>query len=908
MEWGEDTGMNEAQTRTELIDGELIKCGWNIQDHTRVIEEYEIELDDTLPPHFDRTKRYVDYALLNKTGQIIAIVEAKRNSKAVGSAKTQAEYYARRIKNVQGFAPFIYITNGLEIEFWDSENYPIRKVLSYHSLDDLETYRKRNDNDIILSSELLNKEIAGRYYQVNAIAKTLETLNDKHRSILWVMATGTGKTRTVISLVDILLRQGFIKRVLFLADRRELARQAMDNFKEHLPDQSRQRIETENFEKDKRLYVSTYQTMMSLLKKTDISQGFFDLIIADESHRSIYNYYGQLFLKFDAIKLGLTATPVDFIDRDTFQFFGTEKGNPTFAYTYEEAIQDGYLSDYEVMSIQTKFQEEGIKFDLLSEEEKEKLRNSGYIEEDIDYEGSHIEQIVVNTDTNRKILTTFMKHCYYHPISNLPSKTILFAVSKKHAYRLEKLFNELFPQYHSKVAKVIVSELNNTDELIKEFRDVNSGFNIAISVDMLDTGIDVPSIMNLVFAKPVFSRAKFWQMIGRGTRLYDEVFHKEKFVIFDFWGNFEYFNQKPQGFEPGEQISLNRKIFNENIQLLKGLDGEEFETIKEEVKSQIEALPRDDFFIKSKATLLSIVNREFYNNLKANLMKLGEISELLDRMEIKEPQDLQFRIKVKKLQNAKIRKDNKAIEKRINSILKDIAKLRVNKSLSIVNKHIELLDEAIEGRYWAELDFQTTNETTDILAPLMKYKSKEKIEIGYFDFEDEIDTSNIKTTKPLNPSIDLTAYEAHILDVIQKLVNNSPALQQLFVMGTLTPTQIETLKNELLSEQIEIEQLSEMFECKSNDIIDIFNKIIHQKEYKLPYLLDDFLAKHSLTSKQVEFIKAIKHYVQEKRDIERKDLTQNPFTKFHKMGIQGMFHGSIMKDLVAIIDDDRKEA
>lgn len=895
--------MNEAETRTNLIDDELNKCGWNIQDITKVVEEYEIELDDDLPQFFDRTKRYVDYVLLNKTGHIIAIVEAKRENKAVGSAKTQAEYYVRRIKNKQGFAPFIYITNGLEIEFWDSENYPIRKVLSYHSLDDLETYRKRNDNNIKLSAELLNKDIAGRYYQVNAITRSLETLSNKHRSILWVMATGTGKTRTIISLVDILLRQGFIKRVLFLADRRELARQAMDNFKEHLPHQSRQRIETENFEKDKRLYVSTYQTMMSLLKKTDISQGFFDLVVADESHRSIYNYYGQLFLKFDAIKLGLTATPVDFIDRDTFQFFGTEKGNPTFAYTYEEAIEDEYLSDYEVMSIQTKFQEEGIKFELLSKEDQEKLKNSGYTEEDVNYEGSAIERMVINDDTNRKILTTFMDNCYYHPITNLPSKTILFAVSKKHAYRLEQLFNELFPQYHSKVAKVIVSELNNTEELIKEFRDVDSGFNIAISVDMLDTGIDVPSIMNLVFAKPVFSRAKFWQMIGRGTRLYDEVFHKDKFVIFDFWGNFDYFNENPDGFEPGEQISLNRKLFNENISLLKQLHGDEFEYIKDEVKSQIESLPKEDFFIKSKATLLSKVNEDFYNNLKANLMGLGNISELIDRIEVKEPLELQFRVKVKKLQNVKAKDDVKLIEKYIDSILIDIEKLRVNKSLSAVNTHIELLDKASAGQYWYEIDFSTTNEITDIIAPLMKYKSRVEIVVGHFDLEDYIDSTNVTAPKPLHSSVDLKAYDEHILKVIQRLVNESPTLQQLFVGGTLSDKDVEALKDELLKENIEVEQLSEMFECKSNDIIDIFRSIINKKEYKLPHLLDNFLQTHKLSSKQIDFIKAIKHYVEEKHDITRKDLTENPFTKFHKIGIQGMFQGSVMNELLVIIDD-----
>ena len=895
--------MNEAQTRINLIDNELIRCAWNVNDVSKVIQEYAIELDDDLPPFFDRTKRYVDYALLNKAGHIIAIVEAKREGKAVGSAKTQAEYYVRRIKNTQGFAPFIYITNGHEIEFWDSENYPIRKVLSYHSLDDLETYRKRNDNNIKLSPELLNRDIAGRYYQANAITKAIEALNDKHRSVLWVMATGTGKTRTIIALVDVLLRAGFIKRVLFLADRRELARQAMDNFKEHLPHQSRERIETDSFEKDKRLYVSTYQTMMSLLKKTDISQGFFDLIIADESHRSIYNYYGQLFLKFDAIKLGLTATPVDFIDRDTFSFFGTQKGNPTFAYTYEEAIKDGYLCDYEVMSIQTKFQEEGIKFNLLSKEEQEKLKNSGFSEEDIDYEGSSIEKMVINDDTNRKILTTFMDNAYFHPISNLPSKTIIFAVSKQHAYRLETLFNELFPQYHSKVAKVIVSELNNTEELIKEFRDVNSGFNIAISVDMLDTGIDVPSIMNLVFAKPVFSRAKFWQMIGRGTRLYDEEFKKEKFVIFDFWNNFEYFNENPEGFEPSEQISLNRKIFNENMSMLKGLEGEAFEQIKEEIKSQINALPREDFFVKSKATLLSSVNEEFYNNLKSNIVALGNISELIDRIEIKEPQELQFRLKVKKLQNVKIKEDTKLIEKIIETILVDVEKLKLSITLSEVKAHSELLERVSEARVWYEMDFSATNETTDILAPLMKYKSKREVKVGHFDLEDFIDTSKIESVKPLHSSVELKAYEEHIKQVIQTMVNESPTLQQLFVGAQLSDEEIEGLKNELLQEEIEVEQLGDIYECKSSDLVEVFKAIINKKEFRLPHLLDTFLTNHSLSSKQIDFIKAIKHFVEEKHDIKRADLVKNPFTKFHKMGIQGMFQGSLMNELVEIIDD-----
>ena len=893
--------MNEAQTRTNLIDDELVKCGWNVNDITKVIQEYEIELDGDLPKFFDVSKRFVDYVLLNKTGKIIAIVEAKRENKAIGSAKTQAEYYVRRIKNVQGFAPFVYITNGLEIEFWDTENYPIRKVLSYHSHEDLETYRKRNDNNIKLSSELLNKTIAGRYYQVNAITKTLETLEQKHRSILWVMATGTGKTRTIISLVDILLRQGFIKRVLFLADRRELARQAMDNFKEHLPNQSRERIQTGSFEKDKRLYVSTYQTMMSLLKNTDISQGFFDLIIADESHRSIYNYYGQLFLKFDAIKLGLTATPVDFIDRDTFTFFGTDKGNPTFAYTYEEAIEDKFLSPYDVVDVKTNFLSDGIRFNLLPKEEQERLLVDGYSGEEIDFEGSSIEKMVKNDDTNRLILTTLIEDGYKNPLTNLPAKTIIFAINKQHAYRLEKIFNELYPHYKSQVAKVIVSELNNTDELMKEFRDEKSQFNIAISVGMLDTGIDVPSIMNLVFAKPIYSKAKFWQMIGRGTRLYDGDFKKEKFVIFDFWGNFEYFNEKPSGEKPSEQKSLHREIFEQNLALLKNLDFKNATIIKKEIQEQIQSIPQDDYYVKSNRGLL----KPFIDDFESNLANLSTISKLFDRVSVQNYSELRFRLQTKKLHTYKVIQDDDKLQKSIEKVVTDVLKLQ--KNITEVQKQESLIEEAKEGVFWLECDFVEINAVTNILAPLMIYKSKSgEIQEYHFDLKDAIKS---KTNISINhPSVDIKAYEAHILQVLQRVTNESPSLQKLFLGIPLEDEDIEALKNELLKEEIEVEKLSEMFTCKSNDIVEIFKAIINKKEYKLPYLLDTFLQTHTLSSNQIDFIKAIKHYVEEKHDIQRTDLVKNPFTKFHKMGIQGMFKGSLMNELVAIIDDKEEEA
>lgn len=893
--------MGEAQTRKELIDTELRKCGWDINDGTKVVLEYEIDLDDTLPANFNRSFRYVDYVLLNRQNKIIAIVEAKDKHKSVEQAKSQAEYYARRIANVQGFAPFIYITNGLEIEFWDSQHQPIRKVLSYHTLEDLEWLKFRNENKHPLSTELLNRSIANRHYQVEAITKGLEAYDSNKRSALWVMATGTGKTRTIIAFIDILLRSKFVKRVLFLADRTALVKQALDNFKTHLPDQSRERITTSEFEKDKRIYASTYQTMVSLMGKLDISQGFFDIIIADESHRSIYNHYGQVFLKFDALKMGLTATPVEFIDRDTYKFFGADAGNPTFAYTYEEAIQEGYLVNYEVLNVKTNFLANGIRFDALSAEEQEKLRNSGYTEEEINFEGSAVERAVLNDDTNREILKSFMANCYKDPKTNLPAKTIVFAINKAHAYRLVKLYDELFPEHNSKVAKVIVSEISNADELIKEFSVEDSGFNIAISVDMLDTGIDVPSVMNLVFAKPVYSKAKFWQMIGRGTRLYEnEYFTKEKFLILDYWGNFDYFNEKPEGFQPTEQISVNRAIFNQNIQLLKSYTGEAFESIKSEVKAQIASLPQEDYFVKQRRKDLSDFNPMFWDNLQLNIAMLSGISDLMDRMTSEDDYDLRFRLKVKKLQFTKSKDDKKAIEKEIDNIINDI--LRLNHTISEVAKHAELIEKATNGAYWYELSFKDTQSTTDILAPLMKYKSKIIREQYHFDLDDYI-ASTSKTT--INtPSINLKEYEERIAKVIQQLTDSSPALQKLFVGVELDADDVRSLSDTLLGEGIEVDKLGEVYRIQSGDLIDIFSHILERKEYKLPHLLNRFIQTHTLNSNQIEFVNAIKHYIREKHDIHRKDLMENPFTKFHKHGILGLFNQSQQIEIVKIIEGE----
>jgi type I restriction enzyme R subunit len=430
---------------------------------------------------------------------------------------------------------------------------------------------------------------------------------------------------------------------------------------------------------------------------------------------------------------------------------------------------------------------------------------------------------------------------------------------------------------------------------MKQFRDESSEFNIAISVGMLDTGIDVPSIMNLVFAKPIYSKAKFWQMIGRGTRLYDGDFKKEKFVIFDFWGNFEYFNQKPSREIPKEQKSLHREIFEQNLELLKHLSQEDAVTLKNEIKEHIKSIPRNDYYVKTQMATLA----PFIDDFENNISRLDTISKLFDSITVKNYSELRFRLQTKKLQTHKSIQDDEKLQKSIEKVVTDV--LRLQRTITAVQENEKLLDEANEGLFWLELDFAQINAVTNIVAPLMIYKSKNETKEYHFDLKDAIKS---KTEIKINHlSVDLKMYEEQIRKTIQKMVNQSPTLQQLFVGATLSEDEIEILKNELLQEDIEVEQLSQVYACKSKDLVEILRAIISKKEYKLPYLLDNFLKTHTLSSNQIEFIRAIKHYIEEKHDITRKDLTQNPFTRFHKAGIQGMFQGSLMNELLMIIDD-----
>ena len=615
----------EAQTRSELIDSQLAQSGWNVKDPAQVIEEFDILTPLPMGVAEPRTPyeghQFSDYVLLGKDRKPLAVVEAKKTSKDAALGREQAKQYCCNIqKNLGGELPFCFYTNGHEIYFWDLDNYPPRKIVGFPTRDDLERFQYIRRNRKPLTQELINTSIAGRDYQIRAIRAVLEGIEQKKRDFLLVMATGTGKTRTCIAMVDALMRAGHAEKVLFLVDRIALREQALSAFKEHLSHEPRwPNVGEKLIAKDRRIYVSTYPTMLNIIRdeSQQLSPHFFDFIVVDESHRSIYNTYKEVLDYFKTITLGLTATPTDIIDHNTFQLFHCEDGLPTFAYTFEEAVNNvpPYLCSFQVMKIQTRFQMEGISKRTISLEDQKKLLLEGKEIEEINFEGSQLEKQVINKGTNALIVKEFMEECIKDPNGVLPGKTIFFCSTKAHARRIEEIFDKLFPQYKGELAKVLVSDdprVYGKGGLLDQFTNSDMP-RVAISVDMLDTGIDIREIVNLVFAKPVYSYTKFWQMIGRGTRLLETskpkpwCIEKEVFLILDCWDNFEYFKLQPKGKELKPQLPLPVRLVGLRLDKI-----EKAETLKEGIVEQISELPLSINFVKAEEALIRAAQTNHY--------------------------------------------------------------------------------------------------------------------------------------------------------------------------------------------------------------------------------------------------------------------------------------------------------
>ena len=616
--------LSEFKTRKIYIDVDLKLMGWKFTGpDADVQEEYRVEDMAGVPGQ----PGFCDYVLFGKDGLPLAVVEAKRTSKDPNIGRKQAVLYADCLERKFGRRPMMFTTNGFETYFWDDRTAPQRKVSGIFSKDDLQKLMNRRTERMDLMGVSIDDKITDRYYQKEAIRAVCEQITQGFRKHLLVMATGTGKTRTASSLTDVLSRGKWVTNILFLADRTALVKQAKDDFKNYLPDMSLCNLCSNKDDRNARIVFSTYPTILNAIDDTKSKDGrqlftpaHFDLIIIDESHRSIFKKYRAIFEYFDAFMVGLTATPKTDVDRNTYDFFEMEHGVPTYAYDYETAVQqDHVLVPYYNYEVKTRFLEEGISYDDLSEEDKERYEDDfiedGQLPDFIP--SAALNKFVFNETTVDIVLQDLMDRGIKVAGGDRLGKTILFAQNKRHAEFILERFNKLYPQYRGSFAQRVICDDAYAQTIIDDFKQPEKEPHIAVSVDMMDTGIDVPECVNLVFFKKVRSKAKFWQMIGRGTRLckglacVDQIdgtySDKRRFLIFDYCGNFEYFRQHKEGYETRETKTLSENIFGKQIKIAMALQesafaGEDYQTWRKEIVNtchrQILALSPDLIAVK----------------------------------------------------------------------------------------------------------------------------------------------------------------------------------------------------------------------------------------------------------------------------------------------------------------------
>lgn len=925
--------INEAQTRREIIDKNLEKAGWKINDPSCVSLEFDIyleksEIDNEFRDEFT-DHQFVDYLLLGKDSKPLAVVEAKRTSKDARLGKEQALQYAKAIEEKLGEdRPFVFYTNGYDIFFWDSDNFPPRKIYGFPTREDLERLRFLRKEKTPLSVELINTAISGRSYQIEAIRSILEGVEANKRKFLMVMATGTGKTRTCLSLLDVLMRAKWAQRVLFLVDRVALGIQASDDFKEFLSNAPIWPKEGEKeFSFDRRVYVTTYPTMMNIIENENkyISPFFFDVIVADESHRSIYNVYKNILTYFDAYQIGLTATPTNNIAHDTFELFECESGDPTFAYTFEEAIEHipPFLCDFEVLDVQSKFQLEGIKADNLPYEIQSKLIEEGKDIEDINFEGTDLEHKVTNSGTNKVIVREFMEESIKDSNGVLPGKSIIFAVSKAHARRLEEIFDALYPEHKGKLANVIVSDdprAYGKGGLLDQFK--NKEFpRVAISVDMLDTGIDIREVVNLVFAKPVYSYTKFWQMIGRGTRVLEEdpakrkewCKDKDKFLIIDCWSNFQYFKMHPKGREPGSQTPLPVRLFQARVNKLEAaLKTNKQDIVKrvtEDIKNDIDSLPANNVVVlENKAVLEKVKDENFWAVIGEDRLDYlrKTIAPILRAKSGVDFKAMRFEIDMTDLSTAHTIANLEALNVLKESIVEQVSELPL--TINMVNKEKDLIEEIQSEKYWSIVTEDKLYEAICKLGPLMRFREQIRGGIEKLSLDDIVSKKEWVEFGPEHERLTTFAYRNRVEKLIKDLKDENPTLQKLAAGEEISEDEIEELEKILRSREPFVTEklLQKVYDNQSATFVQFIRHILGLEKLstwseEVTLKFDRFISEHNdfYTSKQIQFLQALKTFILQTRNIDKKDLINPPFTQFHSRGIQGLFTPSEIAEIYA---------
>jgi type I restriction enzyme, R subunit len=940
---------DEATTRDAFIDLLLREAGWAF---TKPGFDTEYPVKGMPNTTGDGV---VDYVLWGDNGKPLGIVEAKRTMRDARVGQQQAKLYADCLEAETSQRPVIFYTNGYEHWIWDDRRYPPRPIQGFLTKDELELAIRRRATLKPLSSLEINRDIVERFYQTRAIRRVAESFEkDQLRRALLVMATGAGKTRTVIALSDILMRANWARRILFLADRVALVNQAVNAFKRFLPESSPVNLVTEKTASG-RVYVSTYPTMMKLIDEANDSKrrfgpGHFDMIVIDEAHRSVYRKYGAIFDYFDALIVGLTATPKAEIDYDTYRLFNLQRGVPTDAYGLDEAVKDGFLVPFKAISVPLRIPQDGIVYENLSDDEKAEWDAIEW-DEDGDVpdriEAAAVNQWLFNKDTVDKVLKHVMTRGLKVADGDQLAKTIIFAKNHNHAQFIAERFDANYPHMKGHFARVIDNKTEYAQSLIDDFSQPAKAPHIAIAVDMLDTGIDVPEAANLVFFKKVRSRTKFWQMIGRGTRLCPDLFgpgrHKEFFFIFDFCRNFEFFNQNPELADGAAGASLSKRLFAARVQILAELDAakgaareeganggyaqpptpmlyasEPGSAVDEEtrlsalrdaiaarLRSEVEGMSLENFIVRPKRRFV-----EKFGTAEAwRKIGLNEASELIDHVaglpSSWADDDIaakQFDMLILRTQLAVLRAEG-AYEGLRARVMQIAARLEEYSNVPKVAAELVFLQEIQSDEYWQDITLPMLEEIRRRLRELVKLIDVKSRPLVFTDFEDDIGDGNEIVVQGAAVGTDVESFKRKARHFL-KANENHIAILKLRRNEPLTPTDIAELERVFLSAGARPDEIEKV--RKDGGLGLFVRSLVGLDREAAKGVLAEFTAGKALSADQIQFVNMVVDYLTERGTMEPRLLYESPFTDIDPMGVEGVFDRNESTRLVTILREVRR--
>lgn len=859
--------LSEYKTRKLYIDAMLMEAGWTEgKDWLNEVELHGMPNQSGIG--------FADYVLYDDMHRPLAVIEAKRTCADVSRGRQQAKLYADLLEQKYKRRPVIFLTNGFETHIIDGQ-YPERPCAVIYSKRDLEKWFNLLAMRTSLEHVTVDKNIAGRYYQEAAIKAVCRSFDEKNRrKALLVMATGSGKTRTVIALCDCLLKAGWVKNILFLADRNSLVTQAKRSFVNLLPSLSCTNLVEEKDNYNAHCVFSTYQTMMNCIDTVSDSQGklftcgHFDLVICDEAHRSIYNKYRDIFSYFDAPLVGLTATPKDEIDKNTYEIFELENGVPTYGYDLAQAVKDGYLVDYVSVESKLKFMERGIVYDELPEEDKEAYEatfggEQGNLPEAIN--SSALNSWIFNEDTIKQVLNILMTNGIKIDYGQKLGKTIIFARNHDHAEKILEVFHKEYPSLPD-YAKVIDNYMIYAQSAIDEFSDPKKLPQIAISVDMLDTGIDVPEVLNLVFFKKVMSKAKFWQMIGRGTRLCPGLLDgedKQKFYIFDFCGNFDFFRMN-KGKAAANTIPLQGAIFNLQFEISYKLQDMEYQTdrltayrkaLVDRMSGKVRELPRDSFAVRQHLKYVELYSEPSgYHALtyEDTLLVREEVAPLIqpdgDEVNAVRFDALMYGIELAYLVGKKYSKARTDLNRKV-------AGIAGMSNIPEIQAQSDLINKILHTDYVETAGINEFEEIREKLRDLMKYVSSEKVKYTT-NFADELLSMEWKESELEND--ELKNYKAKAEHYIRQHQDN-PAIAKLKTNQPLTQADIEALEETLWHEVGTKQDYEQEFGAKP--LGEFVREIVGLDMNAAKEAFSEYLTGTNLDSRQIYFVNQIVEYI-----------------------------------------------